>query len=238
MPYIILNSPLTMADSLNREPIAEQSWCRVLQSRMPKYTCPFIILRLAFAIVSQMFQRSFFEIPRVPPAAPCQRLALPQALTTVLKLTTVAWSGARPKSRTSVKDSLVIRFQCFSMLFIAFLSCVFRLNYSGISCCSCAAWTAPLCHRNYHLHRFGTGELTTFKGFGSIVFVSIKLLTATSRLCSNISLWVFDIQSATSNCEKLRVSQVQGSLPLPLLSAPLCTQDFPGATDSNSNRIS
>jgi len=50
-----------MADSyttnvcLNREPIAEQSRCKVLQSRMPKYTCPFIILRLAFAIGSHIY---------------------------------------------------------------------------------------------------------------------------------------------------------------------------------------
>ena len=73
------------------------------------------------------------------------------------------------KSRTrvkDVKDSVAIPFHSF------FVVCI--IVYLGIfvSCCSCAAWTAPLCHRNYHLHRFGTGELTTFKEFGSIVFVS------------------------------------------------------------------
>ena len=39
---------------LNREPIADQSRCRVLQSRMLKYTCPFITLRFAFAIGSRI----------------------------------------------------------------------------------------------------------------------------------------------------------------------------------------
>lgn len=35
---------------LNREPIADQPRCRVLQSQMLRYTCPFIILRFAFTI--------------------------------------------------------------------------------------------------------------------------------------------------------------------------------------------
>ena len=39
---------------LNREPIADQSQCRVLQSRMLKYAFPFIILRLAFTIGSHI----------------------------------------------------------------------------------------------------------------------------------------------------------------------------------------
>ena len=71
--HIILNSPLTMADSyttnvcLNREPIAEQSRCRVLQSRMPKYTCPFIILRLAFAIGSHIYIYTYIIIHMVTP---------------------------------------------------------------------------------------------------------------------------------------------------------------------------
>ena len=58
--YIILISPLTIVDSytthvcLNRQPIADQSRCRVLQSGTLKYPCPFIILRLASTIGSQM----------------------------------------------------------------------------------------------------------------------------------------------------------------------------------------
>ena len=60
MPYNIKISPLTMVDSdttnlcLDREPIADQPRCRVLQSQMLRYTCPFIFLRFAFTIGSHI----------------------------------------------------------------------------------------------------------------------------------------------------------------------------------------
>ena len=46
----------TVDDCINRKPIAEQSRCSVLQSRMSRYTYPFIILRLAFAIGPHMLK--------------------------------------------------------------------------------------------------------------------------------------------------------------------------------------
>ena len=65
-------SPIyTIDDCINRIPIADQSRCSVLQSRMSRYEGRFINLRLAFAIGSHIFYIVLYPYPWKDPLFWC-----------------------------------------------------------------------------------------------------------------------------------------------------------------------